>query len=481
MAISGVKCDRPIATDIETEDVKPAEVSQPAEVVEPESSYTPAADAPVNLDGSPVADSSLPVGELEKGDQGAEVTQLQESLVELGYLEGRHIAYGSGNFGGYTAEAVAAAQQAHGLPPTGIYDEATRAALMQDEALYSDPARLVEQDYQALLGREPTSTELAIATSQMLSMREQGATLPELRSALDASIASTSEYQASHPPGTGQPPPGYDERLAATSQLEGQFDNPFAVANQLLGFNAADVEASGLLSQEMPDGVPDDRDCASFVTSSLIEAGWVPKDSYSDSVRGMISNLSNDPNFVSTTDLSQLQPGDPIVIYSSSAPNGHAVMYAGQDSAGNYLYVGSNNVNNDGTQKVTYNVLDPSKVLNGFHYTQDRGNPNGTADGAVTTCGGLPTGTLAVGAQGVDVLQLQQSLADQGYLDPSALNGSWGVYEDATAAAVRSYQLAHGIEPATGVFDVLTMSSLVTPPPAPQPTPQPFTPRTPTC
>lgn len=459
------------STHVEIEPVKPVEPveTKPApEPVKPDSSFENTTPDALNLDGAPPVDPNVPTVELGPGDRGLEVAQLQEALSNLGYLPPERMANGTGNYGKYTTAAVEQVQLAHGLPPTGVYDAATQQALLQEDALFQDPSTMVEQDYQALLGRPPTPSELSGATSQLLTLRNEGATLSEMQTALETTIAATPEFQALHGPGAGQPLPGYDERLAATGSLEGQFDNPFAVANQMLGFNASDNEVSGLLSQEMQEWVPNDRDCASFVTGALTEAGWVPDSSYTASVLQMTSNLSKDPNFVSTTDLSQLQPGDPIVIQSPSAAYGHAVLYAGQGAAGNHLYVGSNNVNGNGTQQVTYGVLDPAKLLGGFHYTGDRGNPYGTADGTVNTFDGMPAGTLQVGDRGVDVLKLQNTLVDQGYLDPKAVEGQWGIYGPETAAAVQKLQLEKGIVPARGNFDVRTQTALTQPAAAPR-------------
>lgn len=70
-----------------------------------------------------------PIGdrELRNGDEGADVKQLQENLIELGFSCG---SYGAdGEFGDCTEMAVEAFQRAHGLPDTGVYDAVTREAL----------------------------------------------------------------------------------------------------------------------------------------------------------------------------------------------------------------------------------------------------------------------------------------------------------------------------------------------------------------
>lgn len=72
---------------------------------------------------------ALPAPPLARGAHGAAVEQLQQALVGGGYLSATDLATGPGTYGPRTQAAVAAAQRAHGLTPTGQYDEATRAAL----------------------------------------------------------------------------------------------------------------------------------------------------------------------------------------------------------------------------------------------------------------------------------------------------------------------------------------------------------------
>lgn len=72
--------------------------------------------------------------ELRNGCEGADVKQLQESLIKLGYSCGKWGA--DGDFGDCTEQAVEAFQRAHGLDVTGVYDGKTREALEKalDEA-----------------------------------------------------------------------------------------------------------------------------------------------------------------------------------------------------------------------------------------------------------------------------------------------------------------------------------------------------------
>lgn len=64
---------------------------------------------------------------LQNGDKNDYVTELQERLLELGYLEGS----ADGQFGNKTAEAVKKAQENYGLAVTGVADNALQQKLFE--------------------------------------------------------------------------------------------------------------------------------------------------------------------------------------------------------------------------------------------------------------------------------------------------------------------------------------------------------------
>ena len=81
-----------------------------------------------------------PIGDrdLKNGDEGADVKQLQENLISLGFSCG---SYGAdGEFGDCTEMAVEAFQRAYGLPETGVYDAATRAKMEEVLDKRDEPA-----------------------------------------------------------------------------------------------------------------------------------------------------------------------------------------------------------------------------------------------------------------------------------------------------------------------------------------------------
>jgi peptidoglycan hydrolase-like protein with peptidoglycan-binding domain len=73
---------------------------------------------------------TAPAPGLTKGSEGAEVKQLQESLVKLGYMTKEQVATGPGIFGAKTQAAVSKFQQDQGISPaSGRYGPKTADAL----------------------------------------------------------------------------------------------------------------------------------------------------------------------------------------------------------------------------------------------------------------------------------------------------------------------------------------------------------------
>jgi len=69
-------------------------------------------------------------GTMRRGDSGAEVKTLQQSLKTIGYDPGPV----DGSYGATTETAVAQFQQAQGLPPDGVVGKETAAAINEELA-----------------------------------------------------------------------------------------------------------------------------------------------------------------------------------------------------------------------------------------------------------------------------------------------------------------------------------------------------------
>jgi LysM repeat protein len=128
----------------------------------------------------------------------------------------------------------------------------------------------------------------------------------------------------------------------------------FNTARQYLGWNARDLKVSGnAVGRAMQDWVPNNVNCANFVSGVLIANGQIRQNQGNASVYGLMGNLDRDPQFRRVS-LQNARPGD---VVSMRTPGGqHVVLFAGWKD-GRPLFIGSNNVNPDGSQKVSYSQM----------------------------------------------------------------------------------------------------------------------------
>ncbi len=126
--------------------------------------------------------------------------------------------------------------------------------------------------------------------------------------------------------------------------------DPLQIAKSMLGRNAGELKlSSGVVGIAMEDWVPNNVNCANFVSACLQAAGRISKSQHSNSVYGLMGNLDKDPDFKRTS-LANAKPGDVVSMKTSGGQ--HVVMFAGWQN-GKPMFIGSNNVNSDGSQKVT--------------------------------------------------------------------------------------------------------------------------------
>jgi LysM repeat protein len=131
---------------------------------------------------------------------------------------------------------------------------------------------------------------------------------------------------------------------------KGGSNRAFQIARSELGKNAGSLKLEhSAVGNAMADWVPNNVNCANFVSGCLVAAGQIRQSQTSASVYGLMGNLDRDSNFRRVT-LANAQPGD---VVSMKTPHGqHVVMFAGW-SNGKPMFIGSNNVNPDGSQRVT--------------------------------------------------------------------------------------------------------------------------------
>lgn len=141
---------------------------------------------------------------------------------------------------------------------------------------------------------------------------------------------------------------------APSEGTRGPGGSPFDIAKANLGKNAGSLkmEKSGV-GADMEDWVPNNVNCANFVSACLEQAGQIKDSQHNNSVYGLQGNLDKDPNFKRVS-LAEAKPGD---VVSMKTPGGqHVVMFAGMKD-GKPQFIGSNNVNPDGSQKITISSM----------------------------------------------------------------------------------------------------------------------------
>lgn len=124
-------------------------------------------------------------------------------------------------------------------------------------------------------------------------------------------------------------------------------NNAAAIAEQFIGRNAGELKYSDELP--MADWVPNNVNCANFVSACLQKAGLIDASQASASVDQLASNLKADG--WQTTSLANARPGDVVLMQRDG--QSHVVLFAGFED-GQPKFIGSNNVNADGSQRVSW-------------------------------------------------------------------------------------------------------------------------------
>ncbi len=155
------------------------------------------------------------------------------------------------------------------------------------------------------------------------------------------------------PTGGAQPVTG-PSAAGAGNGVQGPRGNPFEIAMQHLGKNAGSLKLEGNgVGADMEDWVPNNVNCANFVSAVLEQAGMISDGQHHNAVMGLQANLDRDPNFQRVS-LSDAKPGD---VVSMKTPGGqHVVLFAGWKD-GKPQFIGSNNVNPDGSQRISISSM----------------------------------------------------------------------------------------------------------------------------
>lgn len=123
--------------------------------------------------------------------------------------------------------------------------------------------------------------------------------------------------------------------------------NAAAIAEQFLGRNAGELKHSDELP--MQSWVPNNVNCANFVSACLQQAGLIDAAQASASVDALAGNLKGDG--WRTVSLQDARPGDVVLMQRDG--QSHVVLFAGFEG-GQPRFIGSNNVNPDGSQRISW-------------------------------------------------------------------------------------------------------------------------------
>lgn len=124
-------------------------------------------------------------------------------------------------------------------------------------------------------------------------------------------------------------------------------NNAAAIAEQFIGRNAGELKYSDDLP--MADWVPNNVNCANFVSACLEKAGVIDASQSSASVDQLANNLRADG--WQNTSLQNAKPGDVVLMQKNG--QSHVVLFAGFEN-GEPRFIGSNNINADGSQQVSW-------------------------------------------------------------------------------------------------------------------------------
>ena len=144
---------------------------------------------------------------------------------------------------------------------------------------------------------------------------------------------------------------GGPTKSGGTSAPAAGSKNPATIAQSFLGDSEYQLQPSGKL--DMDGWVPKTEDCANFVSGCLEKAGILTHSQRSDNVRGVFSSL--EAKGWKGTPLADAKPGDVVAFDGPSGPYQHIEIFSHWDGK-TPVFIGSNNVMSDGTQKISYDV-----------------------------------------------------------------------------------------------------------------------------
>ena len=350
---------------------------------------------------------------MKKGNRGAAVTELQQKLIDLGYLKGTP----SGTYDTDTIGAVRSFQKKNGLTSNGTADAATRSLIMSDSALGAKDTAT------PTVAVTPSPTPTMAVPAESLRSGDKGDDVKLLQKRLK----DLGYYKSSVDGKMGK---GTVKALKEFQQAHGLKDDGVAgsATYEVLFSDGALKKGTTPTPQPEATATPAPETTA----ASNISASW--------------PTLRKDD---SGTDVAQLQEALIQLGYLSGKADGN---YGSKTVEAVKAFQKANGLTSDGTagektQKILYGGN--AKAANAAKATATPKTDTAASAAADSS------GTLKVGSTGADVKTLQQKLIELGYLKGTAD----GVFGKQTASAVKAYQKASNLT-ADGVAGSQTLSSL---------------------
>ncbi|MBA2934181.1 LysM peptidoglycan-binding domain-containing protein [Sphingomonas sp. CGMCC 1.13654] len=143
--------------------------------------------------------------------------------------------------------------------------------------------------------------------------------------------------------------PGGSGSTGSVGGTPGAGDGSVAdIARSYLGQNASSLKTNGNDNLPMDPNCPSTECCANFVSAVLVQSGELPSNLHTDSVEQLKETLQS--RGWTAVPASEAKAGDVVIMQGGGISHTEIVAGPGQ-------MIGSNNINADGTQKVSTNSL----------------------------------------------------------------------------------------------------------------------------
>lgn len=424
-------------TKLNSNNAVPASAAKPTNTPKPKPTNTPKPTATPDL----THDSYL-----QEGSNGKKVKQLQERLIELGWLSGK----ADGDFGGATAAAVKAFQKRAGLWDDGIAGPDTQ------KKLYSSSA--------------PKTSTAAASVGESLKEGMSGDAVRSLQKRLKELDYYSGSTDGKFGEGTKNAVIAFQQAnglkadgIAGTSTLNKLHDNPVKNGSSSSGSNGGQISSTGYVT--LREG--DKNDSVRKLQEKLKKLGY-----YSGSVDGSYGSGTvaavtafQKANKLRTDGVAG--PATQRALYGTNTSISYSTIRPGDEgsSVTNLQYtlyeLGYYDDKVDGIYGAT-----TSDAVRAFQIQNDVSPVDGIAGNktlqklysssakSATTTNSKYT-TLREGDSGNDVVELQDCLKQLGYLADIT-----GVYDSATKAAVKTFQQYNNLSPVDGVAGPDTQTKL---------------------